>query len=59
MKTIIMSLIILLLGLMLGVSISQIIVNIRDRSDFNAICLVFILLSIIGLIAGFFTYINL
>lgn len=59
MKVLIMSLIILLLGLMLGVSISQIIVNIRDRSDFNAICLCLILLSIIGLITGFFAYIYL
>ena len=59
MKNLIMSLIILLLGLMLGVSISQIIINIRDRSDFNAICLCLTLLSIIGLIAGFFAYINL
>lgn len=59
MKVLIMSLIILLLGLMLGISISLIIVIMRDRTDFNTISICLILLSIIGLIAGFFAYINL
>jgi hypothetical protein len=59
MKDLIMSVIILLLGLILGISISLIIVITRDRIDFNTISICLILLSIIGLIAGFFAYIYL
>ena len=59
MKDLIMSVIILLLGLILGISISLIIVITRDRIDFNTISICLILLSIIGLITGFFAYIYL